>query len=85
MDLVWTTGVGNNPPYETASTNLKTGSYSWLHTNTGLPVIVDESAGASQAGERGRTKTAAALTTGSCRRRGCRQRQRDARRLRVER
>jgi hypothetical protein len=61
MDLTWTTGVGNNPPYETSSTGLKTGSYSWLRTTMGLPVIVDESAGASQASDTWSNQTAAML------------------------
>jgi hypothetical protein len=61
MDLVWTTGVGNNPPYETGSTGTKTGSYLWLHTTTGLPVIVDESAGASQAADTWSDQPAATL------------------------
>jgi hypothetical protein len=53
FDMVWTTGVGNNPPFvnagETASSyNGMTGSYCWLHSYTGKKILVDESAGASQ-------------------------------------
>jgi hypothetical protein len=52
FDMVWTTGVGNNPPFlnagETASSyDGTTGTYSWLHTYTGRTILVDESAGAS--------------------------------------
>jgi hypothetical protein len=53
FDMVWTTGVGNNPPFvnagETSATsNSKTATYAWLHQNTGKKILVDESAGASQ-------------------------------------
>jgi hypothetical protein len=51
-DMVWTTGVGNNPPFvnagETSSSyNGKTATYAWLHQTTGKKILVDESAGAS--------------------------------------
>ena len=54
--MVWTTGVGNNSPFVAAGTtsssyNGKTGTYSWLHSFTGKKILVDESAGASQAGD----------------------------------
>ena len=52
-DMVWTTGVGNNPPFlnagETASSyNGTTGTYSFLSSYTGKKILVDESAGMSQ-------------------------------------
>jgi hypothetical protein len=52
-DMVWTTGVGNAPPFlnsgELASSyNGATATYSFLHTFTGKPIVVDESAGLSQ-------------------------------------
>ena len=53
FDMVWTTGVGNNAPFLNAGQKAtdydgKTGTYSWLHSNTGKKILVDESAGSSQ-------------------------------------
>jgi hypothetical protein len=66
FDLVWTTGIGNAPPFvnagETASTyNGKTGTYSWLHSTTGKKIVVDESAGASQQADTWSNQSAATL------------------------
>jgi hypothetical protein len=52
-DMVWTTGVGNNPPFLNAgemssSYNGATATYSFLHSYTGKTILVDESAGMSQ-------------------------------------
>jgi hypothetical protein len=68
FDMVWTTGVGNNAPFlnsgETASMyDGKTGTYSWLHSTTGKGVLVDESAGASQASDTWSTQSAATLNS----------------------
>jgi hypothetical protein len=67
-DFVWTTGVGNNPPFLNANQKAtdydgKTGTYSWLHTNTGRPILVDESAGASQAADTWSNQPAATLNS----------------------
>jgi hypothetical protein len=64
--MVWTTGVGNNPPFvnagETATSyNGKTGTYTWLSTYTGKKVLVDESAGASLADDTWSNQSAATL------------------------
>src|SRR5262249_178063 len=53
FDMVWTTGVGNNVPFLNAGQKATdydgmTGTYAWLHSTTGKPILVDESAGASQ-------------------------------------
>ncbi|MDP9035332.1 MAG: hypothetical protein M3O50_11035, partial [Myxococcota bacterium] len=55
-DLVWTTGVGNNNGFldgkETSATyNATTATYAYLHTLTGRKILVDESAGLSQASD----------------------------------
>jgi hypothetical protein len=68
FDMVWTTGVGNNPPYlnggETASSdNGKTGTYSWLHTNTGKTILVDESAGSTLADDTWSNQSAATINS----------------------
>jgi hypothetical protein len=52
-DMVWTTGVGNNGPFlnggqKAGDYDGMTGTYAWLHDNTGKKILVDESAGASQ-------------------------------------
>ncbi len=65
-DMVWTTGVGNNAPFvddgEKASDyDGMTGTYSWLHGNTGKKILVDESAGASQQADTWSNQSAAAL------------------------
>ncbi len=56
LDLVWTTGVGNNNGFMVAGTNGstyngKTCTYSYLRTLTGMKILVDESAGLSQASD----------------------------------
>jgi hypothetical protein len=53
LDLVWTSGVGNNNGFLSTGTNAnsyngKTATYSYLHGLTGLKILVDESAGLSQ-------------------------------------
>lgn len=53
LDLVWTTGVGNNNGFLATGTNAssyngKTATYGYLHQLTGLKILVDESAGLSQ-------------------------------------
>ena len=66
FDMVWTTGVGNNPPFinagETASDyDGMTATYSWLHGYTGKKIVVDESAGASQQADTWSNQSAANL------------------------
>jgi hypothetical protein len=68
FDMVWTTGVGNNPPFlnageKASSSDGKTGTYSWLHSNTGKKILVDESAGASQQSDTWSNQTAATLNS----------------------
>ncbi len=64
FDMVWTTGVGNNPPYINAGTDTnKTASYAWLHTNTGKKILVDESAGASQQSDTWSGQSAATINS----------------------
>ena len=65
-DLVWTTGVGTNSGFIEAATtsttyNHATATYSYLHSSTGRPVLVDTSAGASAAGDSWSTASAADL------------------------
>jgi len=53
LDLVWTTGVGNNNGFLSTGTNAssyngKTATYAYLHNLTGMKILVDESAGLSQ-------------------------------------
>jgi hypothetical protein len=53
LDLVWTTGVGNNNGFLATGTNAssyngKTATYGYLHMLTGMKILVDESAGLSQ-------------------------------------
>jgi hypothetical protein len=67
-DLVWTTGVGNNGDFLQAgatarSSNATTATYSWLHAYTGRKILVDESAGASQAADTWSNQSAATLNT----------------------
>jgi len=66
FDMVWTTGVGNNPPFvnagETATSyNGATATYAWLHQSTGKSILVDESAGASQQADTWSNQPAATL------------------------
>jgi hypothetical protein len=66
MDLVWTTGVGNANGFlatgTTASSyNGKTATYSYLHTLTGMKILVDESAGLSQQSDTWSNQTAATI------------------------
>jgi hypothetical protein len=66
FDMVWTTGVGNNVPYLNAgesskSSNGTTGTYTWLHQTTGKPILVDESAGASQQSDTWSNQSASTL------------------------
>ena len=66
LDLVWTTGVGNANGFLSAGTtassyNGKTCTYSYLHTLTGLKILVDESAGLSQAADTWSNQTAATI------------------------
>lgn len=65
-DMVWTTGVGNSPPFVNAGESATsydgmTGTYSWLHAYTGKKILVDESAGASQQGDSWSNQTATTL------------------------
>jgi hypothetical protein len=65
-DMVWTTGVGNNPPFlnagETSSSyNGGTATYSFLHSFTGKKILVDESAGMSQQNDTWSNQPAATL------------------------
>ncbi|MDP9149904.1 MAG: hypothetical protein M3O36_08210, partial [Myxococcota bacterium] len=65
-DLVWTTGVGNNNGFldakETSTTyNAATATYAYLHTLTGRKILVDESAGLSQASDTWSNQPAATL------------------------
>ncbi len=65
-DMVWTTGVGNNQGFIEASAtsstyNHATATYSYLHTLTQRPILVDTSAGASAAGDSWSTASAADL------------------------
>ncbi len=66
LDLVWTTGVGNANGFLSSGTNAnsyngKTSTYSYLHTLTGMNILVDESAGLSQAGDTWSNQTAATI------------------------
>jgi len=66
MDLIWTTGVGNNNGFIAAGTNAstyngKTATYSYLHTLTGMNILVDESAGLSQAADTWSNQPAATI------------------------
>jgi hypothetical protein len=65
-DMVWTTGVGNNPPFlnageKAADYDGMTGTYAWLHSYTGKKILVDESAGASQQADTWSNQSAATL------------------------
>jgi hypothetical protein len=65
-DMVWTTGVGNNPPFlnagETANSyNGATATYSFLHSYTGKKILVDESAGMSQQSDTWSNQSAATI------------------------
>jgi hypothetical protein len=56
LDMVWTTGVGNNGGFLDAGTtnqsyNGRTARYDCLHELTGLPIWVDTSFGLSQAAD----------------------------------
>jgi hypothetical protein len=64
--MVWTTGVGNNQPFlnagqKSTDSDGMTGTYSWLHTNTGKKILVDESAGASQQADTWSNQSAATI------------------------
>ena len=64
--MVWTTGVGNNPPFLNAgetptSYNGATATYSFLHSYTGKKILVDESAGMSQQNDTWSNQSAATL------------------------
>jgi hypothetical protein len=66
FDMVWTTGVGNNPPFLNAGEKATdydgtTGTYTWLHANTGKTILVDESAGASQQADTWSNQSAATI------------------------
>jgi hypothetical protein len=68
FDMVWTTGVGNNPPFlnsgqKASDSDGMTGTYSWLNTNTGKKILVDESAGASEQADTWSNQTAATLNS----------------------
>jgi hypothetical protein len=68
FDMVWTTGVGNNPPFvnagETASSyNGTSARYTWLNSFTGKHILVDESAGASQQSDTWSNQSAATINT----------------------
>jgi hypothetical protein len=67
-DMVWTTGVGNNPPFLNAAEdagayNGTTATYSFLHTYTGKKILVDESAGMSQETDTWSNQSAATLNS----------------------
>jgi hypothetical protein len=67
-DMVWTTGVGNNPPFlnagETATSyNGATATYSFLHSYTGKKILVDESAGMSQMNDTWSNQSAATINS----------------------
>lgn len=65
-DMVWTTGVGNNGPFlnggqKAGDYDGMTGTYAWLHANTGRKILVDESAGASQQADTWSNQSAATI------------------------
>jgi hypothetical protein len=65
-DLVWTTGVGNNAGFIAAGTTAKsfngaTATYAYLKGLTGKKILVDESAGMSQASDTWSNQTAATV------------------------
>jgi hypothetical protein len=65
-DMVWTTGVGNNAAFVNGGEKASdydgmTGTYSWLHANTGKKILVDESAGASQQADTWSNQSAATI------------------------
>lgn len=65
-DLVWTTGVGNNNGFfdakETSTTyNAATATYAYLRDMTGRKILVDESAGLSQASDTWSNQPAATI------------------------
>lgn len=66
LDLAWTTGVGNNNGFMAAGTNAssyngKTATYAYLRTLTGMKILVDESAGLSQASDTWSNQSAATI------------------------
>jgi hypothetical protein len=66
LDLAWTTGVGNNNGFMAAGTNAssyngKTSTYAYLRSLTGLKILVDESAGQSQAADTWSNQSAATI------------------------
>jgi hypothetical protein len=65
-DMVWTTGVGNNNGFMSAGTtatsyNGKTDTYAYLKGLTGKKILVDESAGMSQANDTWSNQSAATI------------------------
>jgi hypothetical protein len=65
-DLVWTTGVGDNPPYLADGTNASTynaasATYAYLHQLTGKNIFVDTSYGASAMNDSWSNQTASVL------------------------
>jgi len=65
-DLIWTTGVGDNPPYiESAGApgyyNAATATYAYLHQLTGKNIFVDTSYGASAMSDSWSNQTASVL------------------------
>lgn len=65
-DMVWTTGVGNNGGFISAGTNAQsyngaTDKYAYLYAMTGKKILVDESAGLSQASDTWSNQPAATI------------------------
>ena len=65
-DIAWTTGVGNNNGFISAGTNASsyngaTDTYAYLHAITGRKILVDESAGLSQASDTWSNQSAATI------------------------
>jgi hypothetical protein len=61
FDRVWTTGVGDDPPFlnagqKAADDDGKTGTHAWLHQQSRKTSLVDEGAGASQQADTWRTR-----------------------------
>ncbi len=66
LDMVWTTGVGNNDGYmrsdgNSGSYNAKTARYDYVATLTGKKIFVDESFGASREADSWVTQSASTL------------------------
>jgi hypothetical protein len=65
-DIAWTTGVGNNNGFISSGTNAQsyngtTDQFAFLSTLTGKKILVDESAGLSQASDTWSNQTAATI------------------------